>query len=359
LNFYKSNALERGPSFWRFNASLLRDSDYTKLIQEGYLAANEKYKDLEDKGLKWDLIKMEIRSTTICYSKTKAKANRDQIKEIIIKVNNLEKLISTNPTEKNLKEYNEGKSYIENFNREKTIGSCLRSKVNWVEYGEKNSAFFLNLEKRNYNLRCITKLIDDSTKKEISNSNDILKYEENFYKTLYSEKEQPTKDIKESKAAADLFKDETLPKISENDKLSCENQITLVEISSALKELKNGKSPGSDGFTTEFYKFFWNTIRDMVLESIIYANNIGKLSIDQSRGIINLIPKKDKDPRLLKNWRPISLLNTDYKIITKVLANKLKKVLPTVINPDQVAYLKERFIGQNIRTILDIMGYTK
>jgi hypothetical protein len=72
-----------------------------------------------------------------------------------------------------------------------------------------------------------------------------------------------------------------------------------------------------------------------------------------------LIPKKNKDPRFLKNWRPISLLNTDYKIITKLLANRIKKVLPTVINPDQVAYLKQRFIGQNIRTIFDILGYTK
>ena len=62
---------------------------------------------------------------------------------------------------------------------------------------------------------------------------------------------------------------------------------------------------------------------------------------------------------MLKNWRPISLLNTDYKIITKCLANKLKQVLPKVINPDQVAYLKDRFIGQNIRTIIDTMGYTK
>jgi hypothetical protein len=96
-----------------------------------------------------------------------------------------------------------------------------------------------------------------------------------------------------------------------------------------------------------------------VLESINYAETAGTLSIDQRRGVINLIPKKDKDPRLLKNWRPISLLNTDYKIITKTLANRIKKVLPSVINPDQVAYLKNRFIGQNIRTIMDIMGYTR
>jgi hypothetical protein len=84
----------------------------------------------------------------------------------------------------------------------------------------------------------------------------------------------------------------------------------------------------------------------------------GEMSIDQRRGVINLIPKKDKDVRYLKNWRPISLLNTDYKILTKTLAVRLKMVLPSVIHPDQVAYLKGRYIGQNIRTIIDIMDYT-
>jgi hypothetical protein len=133
----------------------------------------------------------------------------------------------------------------------------------------------------------------------------------------------------------------------------------MQEIGTALKDLKNGKSPGSDGFTTDFYKFFWPVIKTSVMDSLNYANTSGALSIDQRRGIINLIPKKYKDPRMLKNWRPISLLNTDYKIITKLLANRIKKVLPSVIHPDQVAYLKKRFIGQNIRTILDIMGYTR
>jgi hypothetical protein len=176
-----------------------------------------------------------------------------------------------------------------------------------------------------------------------------------FYKKLYSDSSE---DI-ENETEFELFRDENLPKINEESKESCETDITIKEIGIALKELKNGKSPGSDGYTADFYKFFWPTIKETVLESIIYANNIGKLSIDQRRGIINLIPKKGKDPRLLKNWRPISLLNTDYKIITKTLANKLKKVLGTVISPDQVAYLKDRFIGQNIRTIIDVMDYTK
>ena len=358
INFYKSETPNRGPSFWRFNASLLRDNEYVNKVKECYGMAVEKYKEIENLGLKWDLVKMEMRSFTVCFSKTKARLNRDKIKETVIEVNQLEKEISINPTKESLDKYNNGKAIIENHNKERATGACIRSKVSWVEYGEKNSAFFLNLEKRNHKQKCITKLIDEETKKEVTKPDDILKYEENFYKTLYSTREKNGQE-KEEENAKNLFLDETLPKITQEDKQSCETEVTLLEIGAALKELQNGKSPGSDGFTTEFYKFFWPTIKNMVLESIKYANQIGQLSIDQNRGIINLIPKKDKDPRLLKNWRPISLLNTDYKILTKTLANKLKKVLPSVINPDQVAYLKDRFIGQNIRTILDIMGYTK
>jgi hypothetical protein len=78
----------------------------------------------------------------------------------------------------------------------------------------------------------------------------------------------------------------------------CDRNITVEEAGKALKQLKNGKSPGSDGFTTDFYKFFWCDIKKSVIDSINYAKGIGKLSIDQKRGIINLIPKKNKDPRL-------------------------------------------------------------
>ena len=77
-----------------------------------------------------------------------------------------------------------------------------------------------------------------------------------------------------------------------------------------------------------------------MFESLTYAAMKGEMSINQWQGIINPIPKKDKDITRLKNWRPISLLNTDYKVLTKTLATRLKKVLPIVIHPNQVAYLK-------------------
>ena len=80
-------------------------------------------------------------------------------------------------------------------------------------------------------------------------------------------------------------------------------------------------------------------------------------SISQRRGIIKLIPKKDADSSLIKNWRPISLLNCDYKIAAKAIANRLEKILPKVIDNDQTGFLKGRFIGENLRLIDSIINF--
>jgi hypothetical protein len=314
-----------------------------------------KYEYIENKGTLWDIIKMEIRSSTICFSKQNAAKNRDNIKETLIQHDRIEKEMATNPSEELLKEYELTKSEIEYYNNEKANGALIRSKADWAEFGEKNSKYFLNLEKRNYKNKCITKLINESDE-IIEDSNEILKYEEEFYKHLYTQPEEQD-NIRNNTMLE--FVDEETPKIQMADMELCEQNINLEEIGQALMDLKNGKSPGTDGFTPDFYKFFWTKIKLLVLNSLKHAYESGELSIEQKRGIINLIPKKEKDVRFLKNWRPISLLNTDYKILTKTLASRLKQVLPNVINEDQVAYLKDRFIGQNIRTIFDIMEFTK
>ena len=78
----------------------------------------------------------------------------------------------------------------------------------------------------------------------------------------------------------------------------------------------------------------------------------------QRQAVIKLIEKKDKDKRFIKNWRPISLLNVDYKIISKALTSRLKKVLPDLISLQQTAYVGNRFIGESSRLIADIIEIT-
>ena len=118
----------------------------------------------------------------------------------------------------------------------------------------------------------------------------------------------------------------------------------------------NNKTPGSDGLTIGFYRFFWNAIGPIMVDSFNYAFENGELSISQKRGIISLILKKDKYKKYLKNWRPISLLNNDYKIVTKALALRLEKVLSTISSANQTEFVKGRYIGVSIRIITDMNG---
>jgi exonuclease III len=122
INFFKSHAPDRGPGYWRFNASLLKDTEYVQQIKTCLTEAVNKYKQNLDKGLTWDLIKMEIRSSTICYSKNKAKKVRKEIKEATFNLDKLEKNMSSNPTDDIIKQYYNTKQYIEDYNNDKANG---------------------------------------------------------------------------------------------------------------------------------------------------------------------------------------------------------------------------------------------
>ena len=100
------------------------------------------------------------------------------------------------------------------------------------------------------------------------------------------------------------------------DQATCEGLITEKEVLNVLKNMKNGKSPGRDGYTAEFYKFFWKDIGNFVLESLNKSFTTGELSIAQKQGPITLLPKGNKPRELIKNWRPITLLNVDYKLLS-------------------------------------------
>ena len=103
--------------------------------------------------------------------------------------------------------------------------------------------------------------------------------------------------------------------------------------------MHNDKSPGNNGLTKEFYEIFWDDLKE------IFVNSVTE--------------KKDRDKRFIKNWRPISLLNVDSKIISKALSEKLKEVLPDLISSQQTAYVKNRHSGECGRLISDIIEITK
>ena len=110
-----------------------------------------------------------------------------------------------------------------------------------------------------------------------------------------------------------------------------------------IKQMKHNKSPGDDGIVSEFYVRYWYLIKEELTKVIKYTFLSNTLAPFQYRAMLTLLYKKGEREDI-SNWRPISLLNVDYKIITKILAERLKPLLPNIIHPDKKGYVNGRNI---------------
>ena len=147
----------------------------------------------------------------------------------------------------------------------------------------------------------MNKIIEENGN-EFTDTQNILNSQKRFYQTLYDEVNKiddvPIENI--------LGQNENPLSQQEAEKL--EGEIEMNELTKALKNMKNDKSPGPDGFTAEFFKFFWIDIGIYVLRSLNYAYRTGQLSVTPKQGVITCLPKPNTNRHFLKNWRPISLL---------------------------------------------------
>ena len=121
-----------------------------------------------------------------------------------------------------------------------------------------------------------------------------------------------------------------------------------------MKGLQTGKSPGSDGLPIEFYSAFWDILCDPLLSVLNDSFRIGSLCASQREALLRLIHKRD-DKRLVKNWRPISLLNSDYKLASKIITERLRRVMPSIVHSDQTCSVTGRSIFSNLHLIRDTL----
>ena len=362
----KFNSFERGRGLWKFNNSLLSDKVYVKKVKETiYKTKNQYLRNNDDQavdntneyiidhGLLLETLLLEIRGVTISYSAYK-KRERDRLEDILVK--EIEELEQNNQMGNNSNTIDEKRTDLESLRREKLQGIMVRSKAQWVEEGEKPTRYFCNLESRNYLNKTIKKIEVDG-KGTIYEQKDILKEVQSFYQNLYKSKEDEICDIN----LAHLFEnsDIHIPKLDRQISNDLEREITEAELLSTLKNMKNNKSPGSDGYTAEFFKFFWKDLSTIIVRAVNDAFFKKQLPISQRLGIISCLPKGDKPRQHLKNWRPITLLNVFYKLISGCLSQRIKSTLDQLISSSQTGFLSGRYIGENTRLLYDIMSYTE
>ena len=147
--------------------------------------------------------------------------------------------------------------------------------------------------------------------------------------------------------------------LSQPESDSCECPLSLEELTEALrisnKKNKN-KTPGPDGLTTEFYSSFWDFLGPLMVDVFNECFSNGELCQSMKASLTRLVFNRD-DKRYLKNWRPISLLNSDYKIGSKALSLRLSKVLGSIINTDQTCSALHRSIFSNLTFLRDTLHF--
>ena len=296
----------------------------------------------------WETLLVTLRGIIIGYSSRKKRQKDRDLKTLESRIATLdEKVISGLASVPDLETLMDLNNSLVALRREQQNGSFIRSRAEWTEYGEKPSKFFLNLETKNRVNKNISelKLNDNHT---ITKQEEILTALHDFYQDLYCKlPENPTN-------LADPIIDPVT--LTPEEKAQLELPISKVELDLALKSMKNNKSPGMDGYSPEFLKKIWDQLGWFFLESINESFTNGELTESQTQGMITCIPKSGKARNLLQNWRPISLLNTSYKLISLCITNRLRKVLNRIISPEQKGFLEGRTISDCTRVMYDIIN---
>ena len=214
-------------------------------------------------------------------------------------------------------------------------GTMVHSVANWIHSGEKPTSYFLGLERRNGNRKAIVRLKNMYGNLVIGSKN-IMSEQLTFYSHLYTTNWREANDT--------YLNTLQHPTADLNDKIAMNRVLDMYKISQTIKQLKINKSLGMDRLPIEIYQAYNDKLCPILYDLYMYALEENKLHLSARCGIITLLAKMGKGPLLLQNWCPLSLLNVDYKILLKLIANRMQKSMSYLIKTDQSGFVKGRFI---------------
>ena len=329
---------KRGVGYWKFNTLLLNCESFKQEIREMIVSI----KAVEgDPLLKWETFKLKFKNIAQKASRRRASEQKLIISQLMEKIDELQQSFPL--TQQQMEILNSSISELNEKTMEEAQKLIFRSRVKWYEQGEVNSRYFYNLEKARYNAKTCTELIYQN--RTLSEDQDILEAQREFYEMLYT------------KNTAVNFEVQTVSPIQLTDaqKARMNEPYTEAEIINAMQGLHINKTPGKDGLQSEVYRTFVIELATLFNELVHHIFSTETLHDTASQGILNTIPKPGKDSRRIENLRPITLLNTDYKILEKLVMNRIVKTLDMLIHQDQRGFIPGRQISVNIRKLIDIM----
>lgn len=340
--------LKRGRGVWRFNTSYLKDRTFYEVLQR-LIAGWKNLRGLFDsQAAWWEGVKERVSLFCRCWGIAKAERKRAQVRKWSEELQTLwsEGALST-AEGWNRASFLQG--VIKDFYWGEAKTFLLWSRTQKRLLDEKPTSYFFSTVRRQQQRSCIEGL---QGREGVEYSVEgMLQIAAGFYRGLFSSRGSLN-------PASRGFLEGLIDVLDEEESAALEKSLTLQEVESALYSFKKDTVPGNDGLPVEFYRAFWPLIGAELVEVYQESLNKGELPATMRTGLVTLLYKKGKKEDLA-NWRPITLLSTDYKVLAKVITERLKRVVGTVVQPDQTCGVPGRSSSLNLALVRDIISWAE
>ncbi len=350
LGFGLGQGVERrGGGVWCLNGELLKEEEYKRKVRECIMERKNESMYEEDIGRWWESLKEGIKELSIGYSRDKNRLHRERERRL---KEQLDKEAERADREEkyDLGEYIRIKEELKEIEQKRCMGAIVRSRARYVIEGEKCTGFFLGLEKTKQKKNYLEQ-VEGKDGDKITDFVGIAERVEEFYKELFRKEEVDEESIGQ-------VLDKLKTRVSDDDREMCEGEIGTGEIQAAIGGLGRNKSPGIDGLIGEFYIEFREELVPVLDRLFRWIEEKGEMPLSMLTGLVSIIYKKGSRDRL-ENYRPLSMLNNDYKILARVLANRIKRVIGTVVGNTQAYSIPGRDIADTISSIRDTIEFMK
>lgn len=335
---------------WRLNSSLLQVPTTTEWLraQLNYYV-EDNWSSVSSVGVAWEALKAVLRGRIIQHTSFQKRASAQKLIDLEREIKRAESELKRRMSQEGLRELTRLKYQHNTILSQKAEYNLFRAKQTYFESGDKAGKLLARYIKQR-ELASTIPAVGSPAGDVCTATVDINRVFKEFYINLYS---SMSNSIDEEMHT--FLEPLGLPKLTEEQKQFLDSDISVEELEEVIRAMPSGKAPGPDGFTAEFFKSFATELAPRLLEVYKEALERGELPLTMRQALITLIPKKGKDPGECRNYRPISLMQMDVKIISKVLANRLDKVITSLIHTDQVGFIRGRSSADNIRRLIDVM----